>query len=84
MRDPGSYDDIVDILMDEKVLTTHIGSDLKMLLQSRKVLVQSYIDINHHELSFIFHQHLDSLLTFSACVRNYLTNELGPVTAFRK
>ena len=33
MRDPGSYDDIIDILIDEKVITAESGKSLKILIQ---------------------------------------------------
>jgi uncharacterized protein YutE (UPF0331/DUF86 family) len=83
MRDPGSYDDIIDILMDEKVITAETGESLKILIQYRKSLVQDYIDIDHHALQEQFSTNLHELVTFSNNVREYLTNELGPVSAFK-
>ncbi|PGY15218.1 Uncharacterized conserved protein YutE, UPF0331/DUF86 family [Bacillus sp. OV166] len=83
MRDPGSYDDIIDILMDEKVILAETGKSLKILIQYRKILVQAYTDVNHRELQEVFSKHLHELVNFAANVRNYLTNELGPVSAFK-
>jgi uncharacterized protein YutE (UPF0331/DUF86 family) len=83
MRDPGSYDDIIDILIDEKVISTETGNCLKILIQYRKSLVQSYTDVNHRELQEIFSKHLHELVNFAANVRDYLANELGPVSAFK-
>lgn len=83
MRDPGSYEDIIDILVDEKVITLESGNRLKVLLGFRKKLVQLYTDIDHAELQEQFKQHLDVLKLFAANVRDYLTNELGPVSAFK-
>jgi uncharacterized protein YutE (UPF0331/DUF86 family) len=83
MRDPGSYDDIIDILMDEKVISAETGSSLKILIQYRKQLVQSYTDVDHRELQETFSTHLQELANFVPNVRNYLTNELGPVSAFK-
>ncbi|MEY2192847.1 DUF86 domain-containing protein [Neobacillus sp. BF23-41] len=83
MRDPGSYDDIIDILMDEKVISAETGKSLKILIQYRKILVQAYTDVNHRELQEVFSKHLHELVNFAANVRNYLTNELGPVSAFK-
>ncbi|MEH7374904.1 DUF86 domain-containing protein [Neobacillus drentensis] len=83
MRDPGSYDDIIDILMDEKVISAETGKSLKILIQYRKILVQAYTDVNHRELQEFFSKHLHELVNFAANVRNYLTNELGPVSAFK-
>ncbi|MFB5194896.1 DUF86 domain-containing protein [Neobacillus sp. KR4-4] len=84
MRDPGSYDDIIDILMDEKVISSETGNSLKVLIQYRKILVQSYTDVNHQELQVTFTKHLHELVNFAANVREYLVTELGPVSAFKK
>lgn len=84
MRDPGSYEDIIDILMDEKVISSETGNSLKVLIQYRKMLVQHYTDVNHHELQETFTKHLHELGNFASNVREYLTTELGPVSAFRK
>jgi uncharacterized protein YutE (UPF0331/DUF86 family) len=83
MRDPGSYDDIIDILMDEKVISAETGTSLKTLIQYRKRLVQFYTDVDHQELQEDFTKHLHELVNFAANVRDYLANELGPVSAFK-
>ncbi|MBM7651937.1 DUF86 domain-containing protein [Neobacillus cucumis] len=83
MRDPGSYDDIIDILIDEKVVTALTGESLKLLIQHRKILVQDYLEISHEKLKEEFSQHLHELELFSTSVRDYIANELGPVSAFR-
>ncbi|MED4204661.1 DUF86 domain-containing protein [Neobacillus mesonae] len=83
MRDPGSYDDIIDILMDEKVISSETGEALKHLISFRKPLVQFYTELNHQELLEQFSKHLLFLTTFAVNVRDYLENELGPVSAFK-
>ena len=83
MRDPGSYEDIIDILVDEKVITAVTGESLKILIHYRKKLVQDYISIDHIELKELFSAYLHELVTFAANVREYLANELGPVSAFK-
>ncbi|SDM75354.1 DUF86 domain-containing protein [Bacillus sp. OK048] len=82
MRDPGSYDDIIDILIDEKVITAESGKSLKILIQNRKVLVQLYTDIDHIELQKQFVDNMNVLALFPKNVRDYIKNELGPVSAF--
>ena len=42
MRDPGSYEDIIMILEDEKVITTHNANSLKKLTSLRKLFVKEY------------------------------------------
>ena len=84
MRDPGSYEDIIDILDDEKVVTSEMSAGLKNLVLFRKMLVQQYTAVDHDTLKASFTAELPLLKLFSEKVREYLTNELGPVSAFKK
>ena len=83
MRDPGSYEDIIEILTDEKVISAETSQSLKVLVQYRKVLVQNYIEIDHEGLVEQFGAHLNDLSLFATNVRHYLVSELGPVSAFK-
>jgi uncharacterized protein YutE (UPF0331/DUF86 family) len=83
MRDPGSYEDIIDILEDEKVVTTEVANELKEIIRFRKVIVQDYLEINHDELILSLQKNKESLVSFPQAVRSYLENELGPVSAFK-
>jgi uncharacterized protein YutE (UPF0331/DUF86 family) len=83
MRDPGSYEDIIEILTDEKVITVEMGKSLKILISYRKVLVQDYTKINHEELLEQFKKKSNDIILFAANVRDYIANELGPVSAFK-
>lgn len=83
MRDPGSYEDIIEILIDEKVVSSEVGTSLKILVKFRKVLVQMYTDIDHRKLQEQFSTHLQELVVFPTNIRDYLANELGPVSAFK-
>lgn len=82
MRDPGSYDDIVDIFVDEKVIEEKDGDSIKKVLTLRKVLVQEYFDIDHEEIARVYKSEWETLNRFSSQVRHYLNTELGPVSAF--
>lgn len=84
MRDPGSYEDIIDILDDEKVVTAEMSAGLKKIVLFRKMLVQQYTAVDHASLIETFQAELVQLKLFSIKVREYLTNELGPVSAFKK
>jgi uncharacterized protein YutE (UPF0331/DUF86 family) len=83
MRDPGSYEDIIDILTDEKVITENQAQGLKTIIQYRKELVQKYTNINHQELLETLTKHFTVLEVYPTAIRDYLQNELGPVSAFR-
>lgn len=84
MRDPGSYEDIIDILTDEKVVTQELSLALKRIIPYRKILVQHYTEVDHVQLQTDFTETLPILKEFAPLVRNYLQNELGPVSAFRR
>ncbi|KMJ58842.1 hypothetical protein AB685_07110 [Bacillus sp. LL01] len=83
MRDPGSYEDIIDILEDEKVVTTDLAQHLKLLVRLRKTLVQEYLLIDHSEVEGCLDEVKGTVVDFCGAVRRYLENELGPVSAFR-
>lgn len=84
MRDPGSYEDIIDILLDEKVINEEDEKGLKKLISFRKPLVQEYMSISHAELKKAIEEEAAVLQAFPDKVRSYLENELGPVSAFRR
>lgn len=83
MRDPGGYEDIIDILLDEKVITDEQSSGLKEIISYRKVLVQDYLQIDHKKLYKTFTEMENHILSFPTQVKRYLEEELGPVSAFR-
>lgn len=82
MRDPGSYYDIIDILIDEQVIPETEESSYKLLIDARKMLVQHYYDIDDAFLENIVNEHFDILKQFSVHIRSYLDNELGVANAF--
>ncbi|MGE7094151.1 DUF86 domain-containing protein [Lysinibacillus sp. NPDC048646] len=82
MRDPGSYEDIIDILIDEKVVTTEMEASLKAVVGLRKMLVREFVNVDIDEVVNVLTISLPTLKQFSPAVNNYLTNELGPVSAF--
>ncbi|MFY0518238.1 DUF86 domain-containing protein [Lysinibacillus sp. UGB7] len=82
MRDPGSYKDIIDILIDEKVVTTEMEASLKAVVGLRKMLVREFINVDVEEVVNVLTISLSTLKQFSTAVNNYVTNELGPVSAF--
>ncbi|MEK5233064.1 DUF86 domain-containing protein [Lysinibacillus sp. FSL K6-0232] len=82
MRDPGSYEDIIDILIDEKVITADLEAPYKAVVGLRKMLVREFIDVDSEEVVDVLTTNLTALKHFSPAVQHYLTNELGPVSAF--
>ncbi|WP_431027681.1 DUF86 domain-containing protein [Lysinibacillus sp. LZ02] len=82
MRDPGSYEDIIDILVDEKVITPEMDAPLKAVVGLRKMLVREFIQVNDAEVLTVLTTNLPAIKVFPGKVQDYLTNELGPVSAF--
>lgn len=83
MRDPGSFEDIIDILLDEKVIPNEIAVQFKNVLPLRKMLVQDYLEVSHEQLQTVFKENLSAFAGYPELIRSYLINELGPVSAFK-
>lgn len=83
MRDPGSYEDIIDILLDEKVITDEVALQFKNVLPLRKMIVQDYMEVPHEQLQSVFNENKSAFTQYPELIRNYLNNELGPVSAFK-
>lgn len=82
MRDPGSYEDIIDILVDEKVIPKDDENNYKSIVGLRKKLVKDYWAIDHSELSKVVKENRKTLDRFSKHIHTYLKNELGVANAF--
>lgn len=82
MRDPGSYDDIIDILVDEKVITPEMDAPLKAVVGLRKMIVRDFLEVDDAEIVRVLKENMAALKQFSPKVEAYLVNELGPVSAF--
>lgn len=84
MRDPGSYEDIIDILIDERVIPEDEESLYKEFIGLRRNIVIEYLDVNQEELSKVIENASAVLKEFSTHIRTYLQNELGVANAFLK
>lgn len=76
MRDPGGYEDMVDILDDEKVISLETSSTLRELIDFYRQSVKEYLtfEIEQTELKFV--TVYPRLHRFAIEVRNYLEAEL--------
>lgn len=82
MRDPGSYEDIIDILTDEKVISPDMDNPLKEVIGLRKMLVRDFMSVDHLIVANTLKLNLGALREFPSRIEHYLTHELGPVSAF--
>jgi uncharacterized protein YutE (UPF0331/DUF86 family) len=77
LRDASSYEDIMDILLDEQMLSTELHRLLIELVKLRKPLVQDYIDWKRSEPHPIIEELPDALIRFREGVRHFIAKELG-------
>lgn len=82
MRDPGSYLDIVHILVDEKVLPEDDKSAYEAIINVRKELVHEYSQLDHQRLLNTIEKHYPVLSLFTENIRSYLANEMGVANTF--
>ncbi|WP_226035914.1 DUF86 domain-containing protein [Aquibacillus saliphilus] len=82
MRDPGSFTDIIDILVDEDVLPETESDNYKEVINLRKMLVKEYLTIDHDQILSLINNNYDSLEKFSMRIRSYLDNQTNVATAF--
>src|SRR5690625_812011 len=82
MRDPGSYHDIIDIMIDEKVLPAEEEMSYKNVINLREMRVPNDLEIDHEELEATLKENIEVLQKFSADIGAYLNNEVVVVNAF--
>ncbi|MDU0329697.1 MULTISPECIES: DUF86 domain-containing protein [Paenibacillus] len=75
MRDASSYEDIVDILLDETVIDAKLHATLIELVRLRKPLVQEYFAWDRQEVEGLRGRLPEALQDFSANVLKYLEQE---------
>ncbi|WP_214795546.1 MULTISPECIES: HepT-like ribonuclease domain-containing protein [unclassified Exiguobacterium] len=82
MRDPGSYEDIVDILLDERVLDETTAKATKALVGLRAYYVREFVHADASKFDEWVKTSKQDFTAFSTQVHRYLEVELGPVSAF--
>jgi len=82
MRDPGSYEDIIDILVDERVLPESEINQYKEIISLRKMLVKEYLQVDDTHLIDSVMRNKEILNNFSTHIRTYLREETDVAHAF--
>lgn len=75
MRDPGSYEDIIEILRDEKVISEEVADQLVELVKFRKSLVQFYTDVDQERVFTLIKNSEEALRLFSPQVKGFIERE---------
>lgn len=76
MRDPGSYEDIVDIMEDEQVYSPAHAQAFKEIVKMRKGLVVEYTLNRRTQLYHAYQKHHDNMKEYPHIIREYLKKEL--------
>lgn len=79
MRDAGSYEDIIEILLDEQVVDSQLAVILTELVKLRKPLMQEYVEWNRKSAHPLLSQLPGSLRQFTANVDAFLRNQPIPL-----
>ncbi len=75
MRDPGGYQDIVDILEDEQVISPDLALAISKWVKLRGRLVRQYTDVEQDEL-IAAAKDVATIRLFAQRVQHYLAKEL--------
>lgn len=82
MRDPGSFEDIIDILVDEGVLPAAESVNYKTVIQLRNMLIKHYLDVDYNHLKLVIEENFRSMEQFSGRIREFLDEETNVANAF--
>ena len=82
LRDPGNYQDVLDILAQEKVIGAEDAEKFKNTLVWRKELTRNYQSIDHDAMRAEFKQNIDAYKNFKASIEHFYENDPQAVTAF--
>jgi uncharacterized protein YutE (UPF0331/DUF86 family) len=84
MRDPGSYADIISILVDENVLEKEEEDAYHSLVHLRKSLIQEYDKIDHEVIVSTLNDNHNYYKSFEQKIKIYLADEMGVANTFRE
>ncbi len=75
MRDPGSFQDIVEIMADEKVIPEDEKQAYMELISLRNVLIKEYTELDHALIKEKIDKHLDIYKRYHSRIHMYLKEE---------
>jgi uncharacterized protein YutE (UPF0331/DUF86 family) len=76
MRDPGSYEDIIDILRDEQVIDREMADQFKALVGCRHAVLKAYTSLTYDWVEENMFRFKAVISSFPEAVRAYLKKEL--------
>jgi len=82
MRDAGSYEDILDILLDEQVIEAEEHGKLISLIMLRAGIVREYTAIDHKNIKNVLMSARQALAAYPKRIMEYLAKETEVAHAF--
>lgn len=82
LRDPGNYQDVIDILEQEKVIGPEDAEKFKNTLQWRKELTRNYQSLDHEAMRAEFKKNISAYEDFKKSIEHFYKNDPQAVTAF--
>ena len=84
MRDAGSYEDIITILLEEDVISERNAVVYKDFIRLRKKVRKSYTSIERAEIEQMIHDNQDAITSYTNDIRNYIKNHDGVAHIFHQ
>lgn len=82
LRDPGNYQDVIDILAQEKVIGPEDAEKFKNTLIWRKELTRNYQSVDHTAMRAEFKENISAYKDFKKSIEYFYKNDPQAVTAF--
>lgn len=82
LRDPGSYQDVIDILQQEKVVNSEDAEKFKNTFKWRIELTRNYQAIDHEAMRADFKKNIDAYKNYKAGIEYFYANDPQAITAF--
>ncbi|MCG1010103.1 DUF86 domain-containing protein [Salinicoccus sp. ID82-1] len=83
LRDPGSYQDVMDIMENEGVIPSEDNRRFQKTFRWRSELTRNYTRLDHEEMKADFKEHLSAYRNYRKNVFDFFENEGQAITAFR-
>lgn len=82
LRDPGSYQDVMDILQQEKVISAADAEKFKDTFKWRNELTRNYQAIEHEAMRADFEKNIDAFKNYKASIEHFYKNDPQAINAF--
>ena len=83
LRDPGSYQDVMDIMENEGVIPAEDNAHFRDTFSWRQELTRNYTRLDHAGMKNGFETHLSAYQNFRGNVYAFFENEGQAITAFK-